>query len=41
MNATAGQIHEVAAGEVFGLLRSRTEGLAEGEMTSRRRDGGG
>ena len=38
MNATVGQIHEVAATEVFGLLRSRKTGLTEQEVESRLRE---
>lgn len=40
MTTAAGQIHEVAASEVFGLLRSRGQGLTNLEAASRRRDVG-
>jgi sodium/potassium-transporting ATPase subunit alpha len=40
MNATTGQIHEVAVGEVFGLLRSRCAGLSDAEVEIRRREVG-
>lgn len=40
MNATRGQIHEVAAEEVFDLLRSRSGGLTDEEAAARRREVG-
>ena len=40
MNATVGQIHEVTADDVFGLLRSRPEGLRDQEVVVRRREVG-
>jgi sodium/potassium-transporting ATPase subunit alpha len=38
--AAVERIHEVAAEEAFGLLRSRREGLGEAEVVSRRREAG-
>jgi sodium/potassium-transporting ATPase subunit alpha len=38
--ATANQIHQVATAEVFGLLRSRPEGLGDREADERRREVG-
>ncbi len=40
MNAAVGQIHEVAADEVFDLLRSRPAGLTDEEAAARRREVG-
>jgi sodium/potassium-transporting ATPase subunit alpha len=40
MNATTGQIHEVPPDEVFGLLRSRPEGLTAEEVAARLREVG-
>lgn len=40
MNSTRGQIHEVAADEVFEVLRSRSEGLTDEEASARRREFG-
>jgi sodium/potassium-transporting ATPase subunit alpha len=38
MNATRGQIHEVAEEEVFDVLRSRKDGLTDEEAAARRRE---
>ena len=38
--ATPGQIHEVSEADVFGVLRSRPEGLTDLEVAARRREVG-
>ncbi|MEX2185498.1 MAG: cation-transporting P-type ATPase [Pirellulales bacterium] len=38
--ATSGQIHEIVEGDVFGVLRSRPEGLTDLEVEVRRREVG-